>query len=71
MYQNKKCAYSSVDLSIDDILFILSCIESSERQSLKPLAEKALYVRLVQRYINLVGNRIEAISTPLHEMQVN
>jgi hypothetical protein len=71
MYKNKKCAYSSVELSGNDILFILSCIESSERQSLKALDEKALYARLVQRYINLVGNRIEAISTPLHEMQIN
>jgi hypothetical protein len=59
MYQKKMCASGSVELSSDDILFILSCIESSEKQSLKELGEKALYVRLVQRYVNLVADRTE------------
>jgi hypothetical protein len=44
-------------------LFILSCIESSEKQNLKELGEKALYVRLVRRYVNLVADRIEPAST--------
>jgi hypothetical protein len=62
MQQNKKCAYDEVELSSDDILFILSCIESSEKQNLKELGEKALYVRLVQTYVNLVGDCIEPAS---------
>ena len=56
MYQNKIRARDAVELSSDDILFILSCIESSEKQSLKEFCEKALYVRLVERYVNLVGD---------------
>ena len=66
MYQKKKCACGALELSSDDILFILSCIESSEKQSLKELGEKALYVRLVQRYVNLVADRIEPASTLKH-----
>ena len=52
----------ALELSSDDILFILSCIESSEKQSLKELSEKALYVRLVDRYVNLVVHCIEPAS---------
>ncbi|HEY8085992.1 MAG TPA: hypothetical protein VIE69_10375 [Methylophilaceae bacterium] len=63
MDREKKCACGAVELSSDDILFILSCIESSERQHLKELGGKALYVRLVQRYVNLVVDRIEPAST--------
>jgi hypothetical protein len=63
MDQNNKCACGALELSSDDILFILSCIESSERQNLKELDRKALYVRLVQRYVNLVADRIEPAST--------
>jgi hypothetical protein len=69
MDQKKKSACCALELSSDDILFILSCIESSERQSLKELGRKALYVRLVQRYVNLVADGIEPISTPQHEGQ--
>ncbi len=60
----KKCACGALELSCDDILFILSCIESSQRQDLKELGGKALYVRLVQRYVNLVADRIEPLSAP-------
>jgi hypothetical protein len=69
MDQNKKCACGALELSSDDILFILSCIESSERQNLKELGRKALYVRLVQIYVNLVADGIEPISTLQHETQ--
>jgi hypothetical protein len=60
MGQNKS-AYGSLELSSDDLLFILSCIESSQRQDLKELGRKALYVRLVQRYVSLVSDGIESL----------
>ncbi len=63
MHQKQPCVCGALELSSDDILFILSCIESSERQNLKEVAEKALYVRLVQRYVKLVSDRIEPAST--------
>jgi hypothetical protein len=69
MHQKKPYVCGALELSSDDILFILSCIESSERQSLKELSGKALYVRGVQRYVNLVVDRIEPISTPQYETQ--
>ncbi len=63
----KKSAYSALELSSDDILFILSCIESSQRQDLKELGRKALYVRLVQRYVSLVSDGIELLPAPQRE----
>jgi hypothetical protein len=66
MHQKQPCVCGALELSSDDILFILSCIESSKKQSLKELSEKALYVRLVQRYVNLAikaVDRIESAST--------
>jgi hypothetical protein len=54
MHQKHPCVCGALQLSSDDILFILCCIESSEKQILKELGEKALYDRLVQRYVNLV-----------------
>ncbi len=69
MDQKKKGACGALELSSDDILFLLSCIESSERQNLKEFGGKALYVRLVQRYVNLVADRIEPITPPQHETQ--
>ena len=63
MHQKQPRVCGALELSSDDILFILSCIESSEKQSLKELSEKALYVRLVERYVNLVVDRIEPAST--------
>jgi hypothetical protein len=68
MYQKKQSACKAIELTSEDILFLLSCIETSERQELKEPASEALYVRLVQRYVNLVKDRIEPI-TMLHEMQ--
>ncbi len=61
MGQNKS-VYDTLELSSDDILFILSCIESSQRQDLKELGKKALYVRLVQRYVSLISDGIEPLS---------
>jgi hypothetical protein len=66
MHQKQPCVCGAIELSSDDILFILSCIESSERQNLKELGGKALYVRLVQRYVNLVTDRIEPASKLKH-----
>ena len=63
MHQKQPCVCGALELSSDDVLFILSCIESSQRQNLKEVAEKALYVRLVQRYVKLVSDRIEPAST--------
>jgi hypothetical protein len=62
MHQKQPCVCGALELSSDDILFILSCIESSERQDLKELDRKALYFRLLQRYVNLVIGRIEPAS---------
>jgi hypothetical protein len=61
MDREKKCC-GAVELSTEDILFILSCIESSERQDLKESDRKSLYVRLVQRYVKLVADGIETAS---------
>ena len=38
MHQKQPCVCGALELSSDDILFILSCIESSEKQSLKELS---------------------------------
>jgi hypothetical protein len=62
MHQKQPCVCGALELSSDDILFILSCIESSERQDLKEHDRKALYFRLVQRYVNLIMGRIEPAS---------
>jgi hypothetical protein len=67
MHQKQPCVCGAIELSSDDILFILSCIESSERQNLKELGGKALYVRLVQKYVNLVTDRIEPASKLKHQ----
>lgn len=64
MRQKSQCGCCAIELSGDDILFILSCIESSERQSLNTSLSKALYVRLVETYVKLVIDRIEPIHTP-------
>jgi hypothetical protein len=71
MHQEKECDYAAIDLSSDEILFILSCIESSDGQHLKERAKKSLYVRLVKRYVNLVTDRIEPSSKAQYEMQAN
>lgn len=63
MQRNNRRHCGALVLSSDDILLIVSCIESSEKQILKELGEKALYDRLVQRYVNLVVDRIEPAST--------
>jgi hypothetical protein len=63
MDRQKKCACGALELSSDDILFLLSCIESSERQDLKIRGRKALYVRLVQIYVKLNEDRFEPAST--------
>jgi hypothetical protein len=68
MYQKKQSACVAIELTGKDILFLLSCIETSERQVQKKPASEALYVRLVQRYLNLVKDRIEPIAMS-HEMQ--
>jgi hypothetical protein len=69
MHQKQPCVCGALELSSDEILFILSCIESSERQTLKELVGKALYIRLVQQYVNLVVDRIEHASTLNHPTQ--
>jgi hypothetical protein len=68
MSQKKQSACTAIELTCEDILFLLSCIETSERQELKEPASAALYVRLVQRYVNLVKDRIDPVATS-HEMQ--
>jgi hypothetical protein len=68
MSQKKQSACVAIELTSEDILFLLSCIETSERQQLKEPASEALYVRLVQRYVNLVKDRIDPVATS-HEMQ--
>jgi hypothetical protein len=71
MHQEKECGYAAIDLSSDEILFILSCIESSDGQNIKEITKKSLYVRLVKRYVNLVTDRIEPNLTARYERQVN
>ena len=63
MYQKKQRNCMTIELTSDDVLFILSCIETSDRQDLKEPAHEKLYVHLVQRYVNLVKDRIEPIDT--------
>jgi hypothetical protein len=55
MYQNKQCNCVTIELTNEEVLFLLSCIETSDRQDLKQSTNKTLYLRLVQRYVmNLV-----------------
>ena len=65
MYQKKQCNCVTIELTGEDTLFLLSCIETSNKQDLKELANKKLYMRLVQRYVNLVKDRIDPTDTPL------
>jgi hypothetical protein len=70
MRQKNQCVCDAIELSSDDVLFILSCIESSRRQNLKELSEKSLYKRLVQMYVNLVADRVEPITIPYEKQHV-
>jgi hypothetical protein len=63
MYQKKQRNCMTIELTSDEVLFLLSCIETSDRQDLKEPANEKLYVQLVQRYVNLVKDRIEPIDT--------
>jgi hypothetical protein len=65
MYQKKLSTRVTIELTGEDVLFLLSCIETSDRQDLKELANEKLYVRLVQRYVNLAKDRIDPTDTPL------
>jgi hypothetical protein len=65
MYQKTLSNRVTIELTGEDVLFLLSCIETSDRHDLKELANKKLYVRLVQRYVNLVKNGIDLTDTPL------
>jgi hypothetical protein len=59
MHQTKQSNCVAVELTSEEVLFILSCIESSDRQDLKQLVIEKLYVRLVKSYVNLVINCID------------
>ncbi len=63
MYQKKQCNCVTIELTGEDTLFLLSCIETSARQDLKELPNEKLYVRLVQSYVNLVKNSIDPTAT--------
>ena len=65
MYKKKLSNCIVIELTGEDVLFLLSCIETSNKQDLKELANKKLYMRLVQRYVNLVKDRIDPTDTPL------
>jgi hypothetical protein len=71
MHKEKEGSYAAIDLSTGEILFILACIESSDGQHQKELANKSLYVRLVKSYVNLVLYRIEPNLNAQCEMQSN
>jgi hypothetical protein len=65
VYQKTLSNRVTIELTGEDILFLLSCIETSDRQDLKELANKKLYVRLVQTYVNLVKDGIDLTDTLL------
>ena len=64
MYQKKQYNCMTIELTSEDVLFLLSCIETSGRQDLKEFSNEKLYMRLVQRYANLVEDRIDPTATP-------
>jgi hypothetical protein len=62
MYQKMPCNFVTIELTGDEVIFLLSCIETSDRQDLKEPENRKLYVHLVQKYVNLVKDRIEPIA---------
>jgi hypothetical protein len=68
MHQTRQSNCVTVELNSEEVLFLLSCIETSERQDLKEFASEKLYVRLVKTYVNIVKDCIDPTATP-HQKQ--
>jgi hypothetical protein len=59
MCQTRQLNSVTIELTSEDVLFLLSCIETSDRQNLKILVNERLYVRLVNIYVNIVNDYID------------
>ena len=68
MHQTRQSNCVTVELNSEEVLFLLSCIETSARQDLKEFTSEKLYVRLVKTYVNIVKDCIDPTATP-HQKQ--
>ena len=70
MHQTRQSNCVTVELNSEEVLFLLSCIETSERQDLKELASEKLYVRLVKTYVNIVKDCIDPTAIPHQKLHL-
>jgi hypothetical protein len=68
MHQYRQSNCMTVELTGEEVLLILSCIETSDRQDLKVLANEKLYMRLVKMYVSRVKDCIDPTAEP-HQTQ--